>query len=148
MEELPLPLLRLIFGWIEAAGDGTDAATLSCVCWRWREVFYHNTEKGSWRLASVQSNPYLLHFERAMHDRALVPRALVEREHQEDPLGLMHHPKLLALYHKLTHLYSFAIPNDEALHCLAVHQPLIEVGAGSGYWPHLSSSLIHNATNR
>jgi hypothetical protein len=138
MEELPLPLLRLIFGWIEAAGDGTAAAsTLSCVCRRWREVFYTNTARGglSWmRLASseTQLNQYLLHFERAMHDRALVPRALVEHEHQEDPLGLMRHPKLLALYHKLTHLYSFAIPNDEALHCLAAHQPLIEVGAGSG----------------
>jgi hypothetical protein len=101
-------------------------------------VFYttNSTEKGgllSWRLrlASTQSNPYLLDFERAMHDRAL-PRALVEHGHQDDPLGLMRHPKLLALYHKLTHLYSFAIPNDEALHCLAAHQPLIEVGAGSG----------------
>lgn len=30
--------------------------------------------------------------------------------------------------------YSFAIPNDAALEAIAVHGPIVELGAGTGYW--------------
>jgi hypothetical protein len=30
--------------------------------------------------------------------------------------------------------YAFAIPGEEALSCIARHAPVVEVGAGSGYW--------------
>jgi hypothetical protein len=35
------------------------------------------------------------------------------------------------------HLYAFAAPNGRALSALAALAPLIEVGAGVGYWAHL-----------
>lgn len=30
--------------------------------------------------------------------------------------------------------FSWAIPNDEALAAIAAHSPIVEIGAGSGYW--------------
>lgn len=33
--------------------------------------------------------------------------------------------------------YSFAIPNQEALDVLAAHGPIVEIGAGTGYWAYL-----------
>ena len=38
---------------------------------------------------------------------------------------------------RLVARYSWAIPNDDALVVLATHAPLIEMGAGTGYWAHL-----------
>lgn len=35
---------------------------------------------------------------------------------------------------RLTSLYSWAVPNDEALAVIAKHSPIIEIGAGTGYW--------------
>jgi hypothetical protein len=34
----------------------------------------------------------------------------------------------------LTHTYAFGIPGDAALDCLARYGPLVEIGAGTGYW--------------
>jgi hypothetical protein len=34
----------------------------------------------------------------------------------------------------LTHKYAFGVPGDEALECLARYGPLVEIGAGTGYW--------------
>ena len=34
----------------------------------------------------------------------------------------------------LTHKYAFGVPGDAALDCLARHGPLVEIGAGTGYW--------------
>jgi len=36
--------------------------------------------------------------------------------------------------HKLCHRYSWAIPTEPALIELAAHAPLVEIGAGTGYW--------------
>ena len=33
--------------------------------------------------------------------------------------------------------YSWAIPNDHALECIAKYAPIVEMGAGAGYWAHL-----------
>ena len=30
--------------------------------------------------------------------------------------------------------YAFAVPGEEALTCIARHAPIVEIGAGSGYW--------------
>ncbi|GEM_PF-380657 len=38
---------------------------------------------------------------------------------------------------QLCQRYAWAIPNDKALSTLAANQPLVEVGAGTGYWAHL-----------
>jgi len=34
----------------------------------------------------------------------------------------------------LTHWYAFGVPTEDALGCLARYAPLVEVGAGTGYW--------------
>lgn len=39
--------------------------------------------------------------------------------------------------HELVKKYAFAIPNDEALEALAALGPIVEMGAGSGYWAYL-----------
>eukprot|EP00928_Gymnodinium_smaydae_P042639 TRINITY_DN28686_c0_g1_i1.p1 TRINITY_DN28686_c0_g1~~TRINITY_DN28686_c0_g1_i1.p1 ORF type:complete len:407 (-),score=38.66 TRINITY_DN28686_c0_g1_i1:499-1719(-) len=37
----------------------------------------------------------------------------------------------------LTKMFSFAVPSEEALACAARYEPLIEIGAGTGYWSQL-----------
>lgn len=37
--------------------------------------------------------------------------------------------------------FAWAIPSDEALHCIAEHGPIVELGAGSGYWAYLLGQL-------
>jgi hypothetical protein len=41
---------------------------------------------------------------------------------------------------EMTKMYSWAIPNDEALKTIEVYQPIVEIGAGSGYWAFLLRS--------
>ncbi len=36
--------------------------------------------------------------------------------------------------------YAWAVPNQEAIGVLLEHSPIIEVGAGRGYWAHLAAS--------
>ena len=38
------------------------------------------------------------------------------------------------IYCPIEHVVGFAVPNDAALGILAAHAPLVEVGAGTGYW--------------
>jgi len=38
---------------------------------------------------------------------------------------------------KLVHKYSWAIPNNEALNIIAKYAPIVEIGAGLGYWAFL-----------
>lgn len=42
---------------------------------------------------------------------------------------------------RLTHKYSWAIPSEEAITALLKYSPIIEVGAGTGYW----ASLVKQA---
>ena len=39
--------------------------------------------------------------------------------------------------HDLTRQFSFAIPNEETLKEIIKYSPLIEIGAGNGYWAYL-----------
>ena len=41
---------------------------------------------------------------------------------------------LKARRNEYTHRFGYAIPTDEALTTLSQHAPLLEIGAGSGYW--------------
>jgi len=55
------------------------------------------------------------------------------------PLG---HATLSPIFHyaarvKLIRLFSFAIPTPAAIKAMAAKAPIIELGAGSGYWAHL-----------
>ena len=38
-------------------------------------------------------------------------------------------------------LYGFAIPNDEALEVIKKYSPIIEIGAGAGYWAYCLNQL-------
>lgn len=38
---------------------------------------------------------------------------------------------------KLTREYAWAVPNDEAISTISSHSPIVEMGAGAGYWAHL-----------
>ncbi len=38
---------------------------------------------------------------------------------------------------ELAYVYSWAIPNDAALRTIAEHGPVVEIGAGGGYWAKL-----------
>jgi hypothetical protein len=42
--------------------------------------------------------------------------------------------KLISARHDLCRTYSFAIPNRQAVNALARLSPLVELGAGTGYW--------------
>lgn len=39
--------------------------------------------------------------------------------------------------HELIKKYAWAVPNQEALDTLALYQPILEIGAGLGYWAYL-----------
>jgi len=45
--------------------------------------------------------------------------------------------KVFNARHELTKKYAWAIPNAEAIEQLRMYQPLIEIGAGKGYWASL-----------
>ena len=42
---------------------------------------------------------------------------------------------------KIRNEYSWSVPTEEALRLLALHQPLVELGAGAGYWASLLKQL-------
>jgi hypothetical protein len=46
----------------------------------------------------------------------------------------LHQPSMHRLRDELTSRYAWAIPNEQALAVLAKHAPLVEIGAGTGYW--------------
>lgn len=47
----------------------------------------------------------------------------------------------MGLRDELVTKYAWAIPNKEAIASICCHSPIVEIGAGSGYWAH----LIHEA---
>lgn len=45
---------------------------------------------------------------------------------------------------KLVSKYAWAIPNEEALQVLVDYSPIIEIGAGTGYWAYLAKNMGAN----
>jgi hypothetical protein len=43
--------------------------------------------------------------------------------------------------HRLVAKYAWAIPNEEALETIAKYGPIVEIGAGNGYWAFLLRSM-------
>jgi hypothetical protein len=70
----------------------------------------------------------MLELERLAREKALV---------QPVPLGTELAFGTLGERDELVHLYSWAIPNEDALRAIAAHGPILEVGAGNGYWAQL-----------
>src|SRR3990167_7792300 len=48
--------------------------------------------------------------------------------------------RILSAREMLAKQYAWAIPNDAALDALAALGPIVEIGAGTGYWAHLLAS--------
>ena len=42
---------------------------------------------------------------------------------------------------ELTRKFAWAVPTDEALECIAKYSPIVEIGAGTGYWAHLLEQM-------
>ncbi|MCX7680222.1 MAG: hypothetical protein N2316_13540, partial [Spirochaetes bacterium] len=73
-------------------------------------------------------NPYLLDVMR-----------IVERLQAENHEDVSH--RLLEHRTALVSKYSFSIPTCESLRCIAAHSPLVEIGAGTGYWAMCLASI-------
>src|SRR5215470_975424 len=77
-----------------------------------------------WRTLEAGENPYLDLF------RSLIAPPL--------PLGVSQMLNLAERRRELAACFAWAIPTDEALTLLAAHAPLVECGAGMGYWSALA----------
>ena len=61
-----------------------------------------------------------------------------------EPLFSYEHPEHLTIYklrENLTQQFSWAIPTREALDLIKQYSPILEIGAGTGYWAFLLESL-------
>lgn len=85
------------------------------------------------RLAVVIKNTYLHTFE------ALKP--LFDLVAQVDPTNILQHfgatQALRELRNALVVKYSWAVPSTAAIRLIAQYSPILEVGAGTGYWAYL-----------
>ena len=79
---------------------------------------------------TAEDNPYLREFERLADELAATPD-------YADPL---HQRKGMSSYDRrvwCVRRYAFAIPTEAALSTLACCAPIVELGAGTGYWAYL-----------
>jgi hypothetical protein len=75
-------------------------------------------------------NPYLTEFERLRPELDAPP----------DPFALLHGPRGMTAYDRrawCVRRYAFAVPNEAALQTVARYAPIVELGAGTGYWTYL-----------
>ena len=81
----------------------------------------------------VDDNPYLREF------RRLEP----ELRGPRDYVNLVHGASRISAHDRrvwCVRRYAFAVPTDAALATLARHAPIVELGAGTGYWAYLLRS--------
>jgi hypothetical protein len=82
-------------------------------------------------------NPYLDQYRKLMDDRSV----------DRSPFGFLLSALGLAMVSEadtresLTRKYGFAIPTQEALDFIAFWSPIVEIGAGTGYWAHLLQQM-------
>lgn len=57
--------------------------------------------------------------------------------------GIFHGPFFEEIIHldDYRRMYSYAIPDTRALHAIAEYSPIVEIGAGTGYWASLLTQL-------
>jgi hypothetical protein len=60
--------------------------------------------------------------------------------HRIDGPNTVRFVQLLKRRHDYCETYAWAIPNPEAIATLVQHSPLIEIGAGRGYWAALAAA--------
>ena len=104
------------------------------------------TSESQWREALQRLEDYHARLARTRRARTLPPgenpclelfRVLTA---PPCPLGLVQVLNLSERRRELAALFSWAIPTDEALKVLAAHAPLVEGGAGVGYWSALAQA--------
>ncbi len=49
-------------------------------------------------------------------------------------LKMVEHKDLWVQYEQMVEIYAYAVPDSRAMACLARHQPILEIGAATGYW--------------
>lgn len=88
-----------------------------------------------------ESNPYLDAYRaQAAHEEASGNRRyLISDKGQADGYCGQRYGKCTVCRHRreLSYAYSWAIPNEAALRAIALHGPVVEIGAGGGYWAKL-----------
>ena len=80
---------------------------------------------------SMNDNPYLREFERIRRELLGLP----DRQR-----ALLHGGQGLSTAERrmwCVRRYSFGVPDDAALEAIARRAPIVELGAGTGYWAHL-----------
>jgi hypothetical protein len=60
--------------------------------------------------------------------------------HVIDAKSVVRFIKMLKMRLEYCDIYAWAIPNDEAIWTLVKHSPIIEIGAGRGYWAGLAAA--------
>ena len=112
---------------------------------QWREAVarlarYHELLAASRRVRTLgaRDNPYLELVELLAAPSPAEPE---EPRYWGLPLGLAQLLDLSERRRELVDLFAWAIPNERALEALARHAPLVEAGAGTGYWLALLQAL-------
>ena len=84
------------------------------------------------RQSALSSNEYLERLLTEARDHIVMP----DEDKWEKPIprwdGLARVDRM-----DWTRKYAWSIPNEEALECLARHAPIVDMGAGTGYWSYL-----------
>lgn len=88
-------------------------------------------------MAREVKNPYLEQYQAIMND------AKIDRSPFGMLLGQLGLSMSIANETRgtLTQKYGFAIPNQQALDFIASWSPIVEIGAGTGYWAHLLQEM-------
>lgn len=74
-------------------------------------------------MTSIAWNPYLEHFRAVEGDKGRWSDTGLFQDNRSQAVGR----------------YAWAVPNQEAIQAIAQHGPIVEIGAGSGYWACLLS---------
>ena len=84
---------------------------------------------------TATSNPYLDHYREALaHQQAHNSRYLWENQPHDSCFECLKAGQHDLGWHGIKRRYAWAIPNDAALRTIADHAPVVEIGAGGGYW--------------
>ena len=96
---------------------------------------FNNLDQESLRLLLV-STWYIILWNPTNLDQTLVKFY----GHLIDGPNVMRFIRTLKLRHAYSDMYAWAVPNKEAIDTLLEHSPIIEIGAGRGYWAALAAS--------
>lgn len=65
--------------------------------------------------------------------------ALLQLHHETDGGSYSSNPYWYGVKEAAVSKYAWAVPNDHAIQALVLHSPIVEIGAGTGYWARMVS---------